>query len=53
MGFALLQFPLAWLIRERRFLGLRLPTQIAVTAALLFLALAYAGASIDFIYFTF
>jgi alginate O-acetyltransferase complex protein AlgI len=53
VGFAVLQFPVAWLIRERRFLRLPLPAQIAVAASALFLALAYAGASIDFIYFTF
>ena len=53
VGFAVLQFPVAWLIRERRFLRLPLPAQVAVAASALFLALAYAGASIDFIYFTF
>jgi alginate O-acetyltransferase complex protein AlgI len=53
VGFAVLQFPVAWLIRERHFLRLSVPTQVAVAASALFLALVYAGASIDFIYFTF
>ncbi len=53
VGFALLQFPLAWLMRGRRFVRLRLSAQVATAGALLYLALAYAGAQVDFIYFTF
>ncbi len=53
IGFALLQAPLARLIENRRFVGLRVRWQVAATAALLLFALAHAGAQIDFIYFTF
>ncbi|MHB8418234.1 MAG: MBOAT family O-acyltransferase [Myxococcales bacterium] len=53
LAFAALQFPLAWLMRERRFVRLRLPAQVATAAALLYLSLAYAGAQVDFIYFNF
>ena len=51
--FAALQLPLASLMRERRFLKLSTAAQVAVAACALFVALAYAGARIDFIYFTF
>jgi alginate O-acetyltransferase complex protein AlgI len=52
-GFAILMSPLAALIANRRFLALRVRWQVAATSALLFFALAHAGAQIDFIYFTF
>jgi alginate O-acetyltransferase complex protein AlgI len=52
-GFALLMSPLAALIANRRFLALRVRWQVAATSALLFFALAHAGAQIDFIYFNF
>ncbi|HEY6910606.1 MAG TPA: MBOAT family O-acyltransferase, partial [Myxococcales bacterium] len=53
LGFALLMSPLSALIADRRFVGLRVRWQVAATSALLFFALAHAGAQIDFIYFTF
>ncbi|HET7788472.1 MAG TPA: MBOAT family O-acyltransferase [Myxococcales bacterium] len=53
LGFALLMSPLAALIADRRFLALRSRWQVAATSALIFFALAHAGAQIDFIYFTF
>jgi alginate O-acetyltransferase complex protein AlgI len=53
VGFAVLQFPLATLMRRRRFIELPIPAQVAIAAFALYLALAYAGSRIDFIYFTF
>lgn len=49
----LLQRPLDWTFRDSRFTRLRMPVQWALAAAAGYLVLAYAGARIDFIYFTF
>jgi len=53
LAFLLLQKPLDWTFRERRFAGLRLPVQWGLSLVAGYLILAYAGARIDFIYFTF
>jgi hypothetical protein len=53
LAFLLLQKPLDWTFGERRFAGLRLPAQWGLSLAAGYLILAYAGARIDFIYFTF
>ena len=53
LGFALLHAPLSRLIEERRFAELPLWRQTALAAGLLLLALAMAGAQVDFVYFDF
>ena len=53
LAFALLHAPLSRLIEDRRFAGLPLWRQTALAAGLLLLALAMAGAQVDFVYFTF
>ena len=53
VGFAVLHVPFNALLKERRFVALSLPRQVALTAALGLLIVAYAGAQIDFIYFAF
>ena len=51
--FALVQWPLAWTLKQDRFVGLPLKVQWLLGLACLFLILAYAGARVDFIYFNF
>jgi alginate O-acetyltransferase complex protein AlgI len=53
LAFALLQWPLAWTFRENRFASRSLTTQWLLALAALYLVIAYAGAHVDFIYFTF
>ena len=50
---ALVQWPLAWTFKERRFPALSLRRQWLLAAACLYFILAYAGAKVDFIYFNF
>ncbi len=51
--FAALHRPLAWTFVGSRFTALRLPLQWFLALAAGYLVLAYAGARVDFIYFTF
>lgn len=51
--FAVLQWPLAWTLKEGRFAGLPLKAQWLLAMVCLLLILAYAGARVDFIYFNF
>ncbi len=51
--FALVQWPLAWTLTERRFVALPLKMQWLLALVCVYLILAYAGARVDFIYFTF
>ncbi|MBL9170618.1 MAG: MBOAT family protein [Verrucomicrobiales bacterium] len=51
--FALAQWPLAWTLKDRRFVEMRLRYQWPLAWACLYFILAYAGARVDFIYFTF
>ncbi len=53
MVFALAQWPLAWTFQENRFARLPLKAQWLLALTAVYLVLAYAGARIDFIYFTF
>lgn len=53
VGFALIQWPLNWTLRQRRFAGFKFPVQWAVALGVLYVVLTYAGAKVDFIYFTF
>ena len=53
IGFALLQAPVAWTLKERRFVQRPLAAQWLLALAALYLVLAYAGARVDFIYFMF
>ena len=53
LAFALLHAPLSRLIESGRFPDLPLWRQTALAAALLLLALAMAGAQVDFVYFNF
>jgi D-alanyl-lipoteichoic acid acyltransferase DltB (MBOAT superfamily) len=50
---AIVQWPLAWTFKERRFPMLPLNRQWLLAAACLYFILAYAGARVDFIYFNF
>jgi D-alanyl-lipoteichoic acid acyltransferase DltB (MBOAT superfamily) len=50
---AIVQWPLAWTFKERRFPMLPLKRQWLLAAACLYFILAYAGARVDFIYFNF
>lgn len=50
---AIVQWPLAWTFKERRFPALPLRRQWLLTAVCLYFILAYAGARVDFIYFNF
>jgi D-alanyl-lipoteichoic acid acyltransferase DltB (MBOAT superfamily) len=51
--FALVQWPLAWTFKERRFLGLSLKVQWLLALVCFYFILAYAGVRVDFIYFNF
>lgn len=51
--FALVQWPLAWTFKERRFPEFSLNWQWALALVSFYFILAYAGAKVDFIYFTF
>ena len=51
--FAVAQWPLAWTLKERRFVKLPLKAQWLLALVCLYFILAYAGARVDFIYFTF
>ena len=53
LAFALLQGPLAWMFKDNRFVKRSLMNQWLLALAALYLVLAYAGAQVDFIYFTF
>ena len=53
LAFALLHAPLSRLIEERRFPDLPTWRQTVLAAGLLLLALAMAGAQVDFVYFNF
>jgi alginate O-acetyltransferase complex protein AlgI len=51
--FALVQWPISWTFKDIRFTTLSLKAQLIFAMACCYLILAYAGASVDFIYFTF
>jgi D-alanyl-lipoteichoic acid acyltransferase DltB (MBOAT superfamily) len=51
--FAMVQWPLAWTFREQRFIKLPLKAQWLLALICGYFILAYAGAKVDFIYFTF
>jgi alginate O-acetyltransferase complex protein AlgI len=51
--FAILQWPIAWTLKEERFAKLSLVYQWLLALICIFLILAYAGARVDFIYFNF
>lgn len=51
--FACLQWPLAWTLKGQRFVEFRHRYQWPLAWGCLYLVLAYAGARVDFIYFTF
>lgn len=51
--FALVQWPLGWTFRDRRFTRFPIGVQCLLMLLCLWAILVYAGAKIDFIYFTF
>jgi len=51
--FALIHWPLAWSLKESRFIRLPLKLQWVLALVCVYFILAYAGAKVDFIYFTF
>jgi alginate O-acetyltransferase complex protein AlgI len=51
--FAIVQWPLAWTLKERRFVELPLKVQWLLALVCFYFILVYAGARVDFIYFTF
>jgi alginate O-acetyltransferase complex protein AlgI len=51
--FALIQWPLSWTFKDRRFTRFPIGIQCLLALLCLWAVLVYAGAKIDFIYFTF
>ena len=53
IAFAVIQWPLAWTFKEGHFVRLPLKFQWPLALVCCYMILAYAGARVDFIYFTF
>ena len=53
LAFALVQWPLAWSLKEQRFTRFRMTIQWLLAMICIYFLLSYAGARVDFIYFNF